>query len=81
MIRLLNRLLRHHETGEAVALARYYNRLGVACARKSIAPCDGWQAAARRHWAVRDARMWEARELAGLSRRSIRPLLSPALPR
>lgn len=64
MIRFLTRLLRSHDIGEAVALAKYYHRLGMACKRRSDGLDDSWRAAARRHWEVRDARMWEARQLA-----------------
>ena len=60
----LTRLFLRHDIGNAVALARYYHRLGMACARRSVEAGDSWMVAARRHWEVRDARLWEARQLA-----------------
>lgn len=61
----LTRLLRSHEIGEAVALARHYNRLGVACARKSIEQGSDWQIAARKHHSRAKAIMWQVRQLVG----------------
>lgn len=81
MIRFLTRLLRSHEIGEAVALAKYYHRLGMQCASYSTHSDDAWRAAARRHWAVRDARMWKARELAGIPLHTVKKRILPALQR
>lgn len=64
MITLLKHLMPHKAqpapltVGEAVALARYYHRLGLACARRSD------DESARRCRQIRDARLWEARQLA-----------------
>jgi len=63
MMRWIRSLIHGHDIGNAVALARYYHRLGLACARRSYDQRDPWAVAARAHFAKRDARMWEAREL------------------
>ena len=56
--RLFNRLVHGHDLGEAVAQARHYHWLGLACARR------GQPASARQCRQLRDARLWEARKLA-----------------
>ncbi len=53
----LTRLCRSHDISNAVALARYYHRLGLACARR------GDDESMRRSRQIRDARLWEARQL------------------
>lgn len=59
----LTRLLRSHDIGEAVALAKYYHRLGMACKRRSVCRHDPWAIAAKRYKERALARLWEARQL------------------
>ncbi len=57
MTRFLRRLLCRHDVVNALACAKYYHRLGMACARR------GQGDSAQECRKIRDVRLWEARQL------------------